>query len=191
MPFCNDGTHIQVTGNFFRGVVAKTSPSLIERLFSEHRATLQSFFRRRIRRSAEAADLVQEVYLRMLRITDKEAIRNPVPYLYTVANNLAKEHAVLDHRQESGVDIDEAPHHEALETLPGFDSHLDTMQRAERLKVVLAQLPVKCRAALVLRFTHGLSYRAIALHLGVSAQMAKKYTAQGLSHCRRRMARLV
>ena len=64
-------------------------------------------------------------------------------------------------------------------------------QRAERLRVVLAQLRPKCRAAVVLRFTHGLSYRAIAVHLGVSPQMAKKYMAQGLSHCRRRMARLV
>ena len=172
-------------------MVAEKNPSLIERLFSEHRATLQSFFSRRIRRSADATDLVQEVYLRMLRISDKEAIRNPVLYLYTVANNLVKEHAVLDYRQACGIDIDEAPHHEALETLPAFDSHLDITQRAERLKVVLAQLRPKCRAALVLRFTHELSYQAIGLHLGVSAQMAKKYTAQGLSHCRRRMARLV
>jgi RNA polymerase sigma factor (sigma-70 family) len=171
--------------------MAEPNSSLIERLFSEHRPKLQSFFRRRILRSADAADLVQEVYLRMLRISDKEAIRNPLSYLYTVANNLAKEHAVLEHRQACGIGIDEAPRHEALETSPAFDSDFDATQRAERLKIVLAQLRPKCRAALVLRFTHGLSYRAIALHLGVSAQMAKKYTAQGLSHCRRRMARLV
>lgn len=170
--------------------MVEPNSSLIERLFSEHGSKLQSFFRRRILRSADAPDLVQEVYLRMLRISDTEAIRNPLFYLYTVANNLAKEHAALERRQAYGIDIEEAPRHEALETLPAFDAHLDTTRRAERLKVVLAQLRPKCRAALVLRFTHGLSYRAIALHLGVSAQMAKKYTAQGLSHCQRRMARL-
>jgi len=170
--------------------MAEPNSSLVERLFGEHRTKLQSFFRRRIRTSADAPDLVQEVYLRMLRISDKEAIRNPLFYLYTVANNLVKEHAVLEHRRASGIDIEEAPRHEALETLPAFDSHLDLTQRAGRLKVVLAQLRPKCRAALVLRFTHGLSYRAIAVHLGVSPQMAKKYAAQGLSHCRRRMARL-
>ena len=162
----------------------------MERLFSEQRSKLHSFFRRRIRTSADVPDLVQEVYLRMLRVTDKEAIRNPLFYLYTVASNLVKEHAVLEHRQASGIDIEEAPRHDALETLPAFDAHLDLTARAERLKVVLAQLSPKCRAALVLRFTHGLSYRVIAVHLGVSAQMAKKYTAQGLSHCRRRMERL-
>ena len=170
--------------------MADANPSLVERLFGEHRAALQSFFRRRIRGNADAPDLVQEVYLRMLRISDPEAIREPVRYLYTVASNLVKEHAVLDRRQSSSIDIDEAPAHEQLATLPAFDGNLDASQRAARLRVVLEQLRPKCRAAVVLRFTHGLSYREIAAHLGVSPQMAKKYVAQALSHCRRRMARL-
>ena len=169
---------------------AEQKPSLVERLFSEHRAALQTFFLRRIRAKADAADLAQEVYVRMLRISDQEAIRSPVHYLYTVANNLVKENAVLDQRQASRIDIDAAPAHDQLETLPAFDGDLDATQRVARLGVVLKQLRPKCRAAMELRFTHGLSFREIALHLGVSPQMAKKYVAQGLSHCRRRMASL-
>ena len=165
-------------------------PSMVERLFAEQRGALKTFFLRRIRAKADAADLAQEVYLRMLRISDKDAIRNPVHYLYTVANNLVKEHAVLDRRQVNSIDIDEAPSHEQLETLPEYDGDLDTKQRVARLSVVLKQLSPKCRAAVELRFTQGLSFREIAMHLGVSTQMAKKYVAQGLSHCRRRMARL-
>jgi RNA polymerase sigma factor (sigma-70 family) len=170
--------------------VVDPKPSLVERLFAEHRGALQAFFRRRVRSKADAADLAQEVYVRMLRIRDEEAIRDPVRYLYTVANNLVKEHAVLDRRQASGIDIDEAPAHEQLETLPAFDGELDATQRVARLGVVLKQLRPKCRAAVELRFTQGLSFREIAVHLGVSPQMAKKYVAQALGHCRRRMARL-
>jgi RNA polymerase sigma factor (sigma-70 family) len=169
---------------------AEPKPSLVGRLFAEHRAALQSFFLRRIRSKADAADLAQEVYVRMLRIRDQGAIRNPVHYLYTVANNLVKEHAVLDRRQASSIDIDEAPAHEQLETLPAFDGELDATQRVARLGIVLKQLRPKCRAAVELRFTHGLSYREIATHLDVSPQMAKKYVAQALGHCRRRMAAL-
>jgi RNA polymerase sigma factor (sigma-70 family) len=169
---------------------AEPKPSLVERLFADHRGGLQTFFLRRIRAKADAADLAQEVYLRMLRISDQDAIRNPVHYLYTVANNLVKENAVLERRQASGIDIDEAPPHERLETLPEFDGELDTKQRVTRLGIVLKQLSPKCRAAVELRFTQGLSFREVAMHLGVSPQMAKKYVAQGLSHCRRRMARL-
>ena len=169
---------------------AEPKPSLVGRLFAEHRAALQSFFVRRIRSKADAADLAQEVYVRMLRIRDLEAIRNPVHYLYTVANNLVKEHAALDRRQANGIDIEEAPAHEELETLPAFDGELDAIQRVARLGIVLKQLRPKCRAAVELRFTHGLSYREVATHLGVSPQMAKKYVAQALGHCRRRMAAL-
>jgi RNA polymerase sigma factor (sigma-70 family) len=169
---------------------AEPKPSLVERLFAEHRAALQTFFQRRIRSKSDAPDLAQEVYVRMLRISDQTAIRNPVHYLYTVANNLVKEHAALEHRQAMSVDIDDAPPHSQLETLPAFDGDLDATQRVARLGVVLQQLRPKCRAAVELRFTHGLSYREIALHLGISPQMAKKYVAQALGHCRRRMARL-
>ena len=168
----------------------KPKPSLVERLFAEHRGALQSFFRRRIRSKADAADMAQEVYVRMLRISNQGAIRNPVLYLYTVANNLVKEHAVLDRRQASGIDIEEVATHEQLETLPAFDGELDTAQRVARLQVVLEQLRPRWQAAVELRFTHGLSYREIAIRLGVSQQMAKRYVAQALLHCRRRMARL-
>jgi RNA polymerase sigma factor (sigma-70 family) len=163
---------------------------MVERLFAEHRAALQTFFFRRIRSKADAPDLAQEVYIRMLRVSDQAAIRNPVHYLYTVANNLVKENAALDQRQANRIDIDEAPADEQLETLPEFDGDLDATQRVARLGVVLQQLRPKCRAAVELRFTHGLCYREIATHLDISPQMAKKYVAQALDHCRRRMARL-
>ena len=51
--------------------------SFVESLFARHRDALQSFFYRRIRAKGDAADLAQEVYLRMLRVNDTDAIRNP------------------------------------------------------------------------------------------------------------------
>ena len=170
--------------------MSEPKSSFVERLFAEHARALQAFFRRRIQTKADAQDLAQEVYLRMLRLPDQEAIRNPVLYLYTVANNLAKEHAVLDRRRASSVDIEDVEAHEQLERLPAFDGDLDQAQRTARLLVVLKQLSPKCQAAVALRFTENLSYREVAMRLGVSAQMAKKYVARALAHCRRRMARL-
>ena len=163
-------------------------PSLIERLYAEHRAALHSFFRRRIRNQAHAADLAQEVYLRMLRVPDPSSIRNPAVYLFTVASNLAKEQATLDQRQ-AGMDLDEGPLEEASTPL-SLDGELDLKQRVDRLQRVLGQLSPKCRAAVVLRFRHDLSYRQIAAHIGVSTQMAKKYVARGLEQCQRRLAGL-
>jgi RNA polymerase sigma-70 factor (ECF subfamily) len=80
--------------------------------------------------------------------------------------------------------------HEALETLPAFDGQVDDAQRVARLREVLQQLRPKCQAAVMLRFAHGLTYREVATRLEISPQMVKKYVAQALAHCRRRMARL-
>jgi RNA polymerase sigma-70 factor (ECF subfamily) len=168
--------------------VADPKRSLVERLFAEHRAALEVFLRQRIRRKADAPDLTQEVYLRMLRISDTEVIRDPARYLFAVASNLVKEHALLEHRQASHVDVDEVSVREQLVTLPAFDGELEAMQRVARLRSVLRQLSPKCRAVVNLHYTHGQSYREIATQLGISPRMAKKYVAQALGHCRRRMA---
>src|SRR6516162_4578193 len=95
--------------------MADPRPSSNERLYAEHRAALQSFFQRRIRSKTSAPDLAQEVYVRMLRVSDPSSIRNPAGYLYTVANNLVKEYAALDRRQTGGKHIEDARTSEYLE----------------------------------------------------------------------------
>jgi RNA polymerase sigma factor (sigma-70 family) len=164
--------------------------AFIERLFARNRDALQAFFYRRIRTKADAADLAQEVYLRMLRVSDTDAVRNPEAYLFTVAGNLLKENAVVDRRQATATDLDDMDAAAQLADWPGADASVDTAQRVVRLREVLRQLPPKCCAALVLQYRYQLSYEEIAERLGVSPHMVKKYLAQALAHCRRRMARL-
>ena len=163
---------------------------LFERLFSEQRGALQAFFRRRAGCRLDAADLAQEVYLRMLRIADTDAIRDLEAYLFGVASNVAKEHAILERRHGTTVDLDDATVQESIAELSGLDGQVDAQQRVTRLREVLLQLPPKCCAAVVLQYRHGLSYAEIAERLGVSTHMVKKYIGQALGHCRRRMSRM-
>ncbi len=170
--------------------MAEPKPSLWERLFAEHRSALQAFFSRRLKQKSDAADLVQEVYLRLLRVKDADAIRNPEGYLYTVASNLVVEHAVLASRQGVSVDLDEAFGEEELARASGFEELFDLDTRVARLNEVLAQLPPKARAVVHLKYEHGLSYQEIAERLGVSTHMVQKYLGTALAHCRKRMSRM-
>ena len=163
---------------------------LVERLFAEHRRTLQAFFYRRVRTKSDAADLAQEVYLRLLRVRDTDVIRNPEQYLYTVAYNLVKEHSVLERRRTQEVDADEPSVQNQLSELAAYDTAIDTARRAERLRAVLDQLPPKCRSSILLQYRDGLSYQEIGMRIGVSSHMVKKYVVQALAHCRRRIAEL-
>ena len=170
--------------------MAETKKKLVERLFTEQGGVLQSFLFRRVRRQPDAADLAQEVYLRMLRVPDIEAIRSPESYLFVVASNLAKEHARHEAKDGAALDVDDPHVQEQLAELPVFAGQLDTQERIKRLREVLQQLPAKCQAVVVLQYWHEMSYEQIAQRLGVSTHMVKKYLSQGLSHCRRRMASL-
>jgi RNA polymerase sigma factor (sigma-70 family) len=168
----------------------ETKMSLVERLFAEHRNALQAFFYRRIKTKHDAADLVQEVYLRILRVKDAEAILNPEGYLYTVASNLVHEHYVLSDRHSMPVALDNPLIESELGRPAGFEEWFDMDVRVARLRDVLAQLPPKCRATVHLKYQHGLSYQEIADHLGVSPHMGQKYLGTALAHCRRRMERM-
>jgi RNA polymerase sigma factor (sigma-70 family) len=169
--------------------MSENKKAMIARLFAHHRGALQAFFYRRIRTKHDVGDLVQEVYARMLRVNDTDGIRNPEGYLYTVASNLLREHAVLDRKPSSADDNDPFERLE-LATSPSFDEFFDTELRVKRLREVLTQLPPKCRAAVHMKYQHGMSYQEIADQLRISPHMVQKYLGQALAHCRRRMARL-
>ena len=170
---------------------AEPKPPLVERLFAEHRGgpaeVLSAPYPSQGRCSGSRAGGV-----RSDAAGERPGVNPQSRALPLHGGQQSGEGAcgALDRRQASGIDIEEAPPAEQLETQPEFDGELDARQRVARLGVVLKQLRPKCRAAVELRFTQGLTFREIAMHLGVSPQMAKKYVAQGLSHCRRRMAAL-
>ena len=160
----------------------------MEKLFAEHRRALQAYFYRRIRAKSDAPDLAQEVYLRMLRVSDPEAIRNPQLYLYTVASNLVKEHALLEQRQANRLDLDAVDVQQWLGELPSLEAEIEGSQMVERLGAVVERLPARWRTALILQNRYGLTYQQIGERLGVSSNMVKKYLAQALGQCRRAMA---
>lgn len=64
---------------------------------------------------------MQEVYLRLLRVDDQDAIRNPQAYLFTVASHVLHQHAL---RQSSSLDSEaldrSAPPEEAVQKKPGL-----------------------------------------------------------------------
>jgi len=170
--------------------VGEPKKALIERLFAAQGRALQSFFYRRTRQHTDAADLAQEVYVRMLRIKDPDTIADMDAYLFTVASNLAREHAAREGRRGIKVDVEDRAVLEELAQPSDSDAQIDAANQVKRLREVLRQLPPRWHAAVVMQYVQGLSHREIAERLGVSVSMVKKYLGQALGRCRRRMVRL-
>jgi RNA polymerase sigma-70 factor (ECF subfamily) len=168
----------------------KKNKWVIERLFAQQGDRLRGFIAARVRQQPDIADLVQEVYLRMLRVQDFESVRNPEAYLFTVAANLLKENAVRQRIARQSVDVDEASTQEQVAEAPDFVADIDRQARLNRLREVLRELPPKCHAAVVMAYWYGMTYEAIAARLDISPHMVKKYLSQALVKCRLRMGRL-
>jgi RNA polymerase sigma factor (sigma-70 family) len=161
-----------------------TKSAFVERLFAVHRSALQAYFHRRLRSKSEAPDLAQEVYLRMLRVRDMDAIRDPQRYLYAVASNLVKEHAVLDQRRSQSVDLEDLSVQEQLSQLPSFEADFDAAREASTLRAAIGRLPERWRTAVILHYRYELTYDEMGQRLGVSTTMVKRYVAQALERCR-------
>lgn len=161
----------------------------VERLFREYGPGLEAFFRRRTRTVHDVSDLAQEVYLRLLRVNDFDAVRDPEAYLFTVAHNLVKERVLLARRQGQSLDLSAIAVEELVAETRTPEHDIDHAICGERLTAVLAELSPKCRAAVIMQYRDGLTYADIGAQLRVSSNMVKKYLAYALAHCRRRMQR--
>jgi RNA polymerase sigma-70 factor (ECF subfamily) len=169
--------------------VSGARKTLWTQLFAEHHVSLSGYFRRRVADRGDAEDLAQEVYLRLLRTDagERREILNPEAYLYTIAVNLAREHAAARSRAPfSTDDIDRVAEVVADERLS--EEALDRERRFRLLADAIEQLPPKNRAVLLMQYRDNLSYREIAERLQVSTHMVKKHVVKALALCRRGIA---
>jgi RNA polymerase sigma-70 factor (ECF subfamily) len=159
-----------------------------------HGRPLMKFFVSRLPNSADAPDLVQEVYLRLLRLDRPDLIRCPEAYLFTIASNIAHEHSLKRSSLPPHITLEDAlPEQlpadvDAFATAAPEDAALQA-DRLRKLERVLSQLSPKARATLVWHRRDGRTYKEIGSELGISTNMVKKYLSQALAHCRKSLDR--
>jgi RNA polymerase sigma-70 factor (ECF subfamily) len=165
---------------------AKNAQTLIEGLIVSHGDQLRRFLLSRVRNVADVPDITQEVYLRMLRVSDVESIRSPEAYLFTVAQHVLQQHTLK---------MAALPSAELAQVLNTQSSatHMDpalefvATQCLDRLQETLEKLSPKARAVFMLSRRDGLSFDEIAERLGCSRPMVKKYLMKALLQFRQRL----
>ena len=145
---------------------------------------LRRYLSQRLRNVADAPDLAQEVFLRLMRVEHHETIRSPEAYLFTVASHVLHQHTLLQSMRPKSVDISELFSELQLTSNDDPAAKADIDQRLEILQHTLKQLPPKISTTLMLHRFAGLSIEQIGAHLGVSRRTAKYYLARALSHVR-------
>lgn len=136
----------------------------LDTLFARHHTRLYAFLARLTGDTGTAEDLVQEVFLRLLRFRERYAGDGEfISWLYRIARNLATD----DHRRRREtvpLEILELPDDGAPLPL----ERLTLEERQAQLERALAALPATHREVLLLRGVEGLSHRDVAEVLGCS-----------------------
>jgi RNA polymerase sigma factor (sigma-70 family) len=157
---------------------------LVRKLFEEHNRALVSFLAARLNSVAEARDVAQEAYARLLQLENPAAVSFLRAYLYRIAANLA-----VDRLRQRKVREDGSPREffEALLTRASPERIVLAEQQLALIVAALAELPEKCREAFALHYFADRSLHDIASAMGVSDRMVQKHVARSLAHCRARL----
>jgi RNA polymerase sigma factor (sigma-70 family) len=158
--------------------------SFVANVAARYGQRLRRFLSVRLRNAADVPDLAQEVFLRLLRVEGYENIRSPEAYLFTIASHVIHQHAVRRSSEPVSVDITEVFSElktSASDDPPDQAAHAQQIAELER---ILAHLPPRVAAALVLHRVAGYSVQEVGDELGVSRETAKKYLSRAVEHCR-------
>jgi RNA polymerase sigma factor (sigma-70 family) len=153
----------------------------IKQLFDEHNRTLIGFLHARLRSEAEARDVAQEAYVRLLELDSLNAVSFMRSYLFRIAANIA-----IDRLRHRTVSEDPTLAKDAADFLDERDPQRIAIA-AEELAVVrtaLQKLPDRCRQAFLWYVLDGASTTEIGARLKLSDRMIRMYIAQTLAVCR-------
>jgi len=157
------------------------SSTPVQALYLRHSPWLLLFLRRRLGHHWDAADLLHDTFLRVLRrpfTLDSQSAERA--YLANIAKGLC-----IDHWRHQQIE------HAWLESLaaqpmrlqPSAEHSVLIVETLVEIDAMLQRLPNKVRDAFLMAQVDGLTYARIAERLAVSERMVKKYMAQALLHC--------
>lgn len=152
----------------------------LQALYSDHRGWLLGWLRRKTGCSEQAADLVQDTFLRVMTARDVASLREPRAYLTTVAKGL-----VVNWYQRQAL---ERAYLDALATLPeplapSPEQRLLVLEALHEIDAMLDTLPRRVRQVFLLSQIEGLKYDEIAQRFGVSLATVKRDMKQAFFRC--------
>ena len=133
----------------------------------------------------DVEDIVQETYVRVCRIENKDAIREPRSFLFRTAQNLAINHVKrAESRLTDGVDaIDEVS---GINDLSYDDQTYAQVTSDEQFALfceAVRHLPQQCRRAYVLKKVYGYTLKEIAQEMELAESTVEKHIVAGAKKC--------
>jgi RNA polymerase sigma-70 factor (ECF subfamily) len=162
-----------------------------EVLVARHRKAIYNFVLRFVRDGAQAEDLTQETFLRLIKGADAyQQQAKFTTWLYTIARNLCVDSARRAvHRRAASLD---APHEEGgaplleriSDGMPGTERQVQSRELAVRMRAAIEALPDEQREIFLLREVADLQFNEIASVVGCPENTVKSRMRYALEKLR-------
>lgn len=154
----------------------------INQLYSHHHSWLQGWLRKRLGNAADAADLAQDTFVRLLSSAPGEPLNLTTPraYLATIANRLTIN---LYRRRSLEQAYLAALAHIPEELAPSLEHQALVLEALDEVDRVLAVLPAKARQAFLMAQLEGYTQEEIASRLGISVRSVQRHLARAFEEC--------
>lgn len=156
----------------------------LAKLFEDHNRRLVSFLIQRLGSEAEAREVAQEAYVRLLQLDQPGAISFLRAYLYKTAANIAVDRIRHRLRVER---LEETLEAEDLTDRVSPDREISGQEELTMLRRALIELPERYRRAFLLHRFEQRSAEEIGAELGLKATQVRLYLRRVLAYCRLRL----
>ncbi len=153
-------------------------------LFEAHNTALIGFLQSKLDSLAEAQDVAQEAYVRLLRLENPEQVSFLRAYLFHIAGNLAIDR--LRGRKVRKLAPVQSLFEQWLET-PSPERMALSAEHLRAVQAALRELPAKCSQAFVMHVIEGKGFDVVAARMKLSERMVRYHVARALAHCRARI----
>ena len=158
----------------------------MEQLVERYRVPLERFFIKRTGDRAEAEDLVQDLFCRIVARRDLGEFDNPEAYVFQAAANLLRDRSRrAGARRRLQLALVQRDGNRVEEISP--ERVLLGKARLREVHRALAELPERTRAVFVLQRFEEFTYKEIAGHLGISTSLVEKLMMDAMKHLAARL----
>ncbi|TVT79628.1 sigma-70 family RNA polymerase sigma factor [Acinetobacter colistiniresistens] len=164
-------------------MIVNRTPLLIDELYRNHRGWLHQWLRQKLGNTDQAADLVQDTFIKLLQTRDELlGIKEPRAYLTSIAKNLLIDQVRRKRIEQAYLDgLSQMEY--MLDAVASPEDQMQIIQALDQLCKALEDVSVKAQQAFILHYLEGYTHKETAEQLGVSTKMIQKYLASCLIRC--------
>lgn len=143
-------------------------------------AALMQFLQHHWRNRTDVEDLVQDVYVRIYELAQKQLPEHPRHFVFTTAKHLLIDRA----RRSQIIPIEALPDADTLDIAldtPGPERNAIARDELRRLQDALDRLPARNREVVVLARIEGLTGREIAARMGLAEATVSHHLSNGIA----------